>query len=62
LGERYYQQEGKENLHPRESHPELVEQLDKLAVTALTRIFTVFAVHMSRITFSIKVPAPPRLT
>lgn len=39
MGEGYYQQEGEEHLYPRESHPELVEKLDKLAVAALLLIF-----------------------
>jgi hypothetical protein len=54
LREGHDKQEGEEHLHPWESHPQLVEQFDDLAVAALLFVFTVpllllFTAHLSNI-------------
>jgi hypothetical protein len=54
LREGHDKQEGEEHLHPWESHPQLVEQFDDLAVAALLSVFRVpllflFTAHLSNI-------------
>ena len=54
MREGHDKQEGEEHLHPWESHPQLVEQFDDLAVAALLIVFTVpllllFTAHLSNI-------------
>jgi hypothetical protein len=51
LREGHDKQEGEEHLHPWESHPQLVEQFDDLAVAALLFVFSVpllllFSAHL----------------
>ena len=54
MREGHDKQEGEEHLHPWESHPQLIEQFDDLAVAALLFVFTVallflFTAHLSNI-------------
>ena len=48
LREGHDEQEGEEHLHPWEGHPQLVEQLDDLAVEALLFVFTTHLLNILR--------------